>query len=203
MPHIRFPAIVERSDSGFGVFFPDLPGCVSAGTTVDEALESAEQALQCHLNGIIEDGDSLPAPTNLERLPRDPDVIEVARTILRAELPGKYLRLNISLEEGHLNLMDRVANEQGMTRSGLISRATSEYIALHYDMRRKPNAIGTLGLKAPMKKFAPRKLNQFPGDAQRSTASGQFTSTNRSKGLDRSKSKRTTQHPVSAMRKKK
>ena len=85
-----YPAIVEAGDGhGLGVMiFPDLPGCVSAGATVQEAAARAEEALALHLGGMIEDGEPLAEPPPLDRLPADPDVREVARLLVHAELPA-------------------------------------------------------------------------------------------------------------------
>ena len=45
-----FPAIIEKASEGYGVFFPDLPGCTSAGATIQEAALNAEEALQAHID---------------------------------------------------------------------------------------------------------------------------------------------------------
>ena len=125
-----YPAIVEAGDQpGFGVFFPDLPGCVSAGATVQEAAARAEEALALHLAGMVEDGETLPDPTPLDRLPADPDVREVARLLVRAELPGRAVRVNITLEEGLLAAVDRTARARGLTRSGLLAEAARRLLA--------------------------------------------------------------------------
>jgi predicted RNase H-like HicB family nuclease len=49
------------ADSDFGVDFPDFPGCVTAGTTLDEPLRMAQEALEFHIGGMVEDGEELPA----------------------------------------------------------------------------------------------------------------------------------------------
>ncbi len=63
-----FTAIIEAGGkSGYGVYFPDLPGCVSAGDTIEEAARNAEEALSLHLRGIVEDGEDIPAATVPEK----------------------------------------------------------------------------------------------------------------------------------------
>lgn len=74
-----YPAIVERGICGFGVSFPDFPGCVSAGDTFDEAVRSAAEALAFHVEGMRADGEPIPDPSDLAAAPRDPEVDEVAR----------------------------------------------------------------------------------------------------------------------------
>jgi predicted RNase H-like HicB family nuclease len=56
----------KDADSDFGVSFPDLPGCISAGTTLDDARAMAEEALALHLAGLMEDGEAIPDPSGLD-----------------------------------------------------------------------------------------------------------------------------------------
>ncbi len=64
----HYPAIIHKDrDSDHGVSFPDFPGCVSAGATVEEALQLAAEALQLHIDGMVEDGDPVPAPDAVEQ----------------------------------------------------------------------------------------------------------------------------------------
>jgi predicted RNase H-like HicB family nuclease len=57
-----YSAIVERGRSGYGAFFPDFPGCVSASETIEEVARFAEEALALHIRGMLADGDALPEP---------------------------------------------------------------------------------------------------------------------------------------------
>ncbi|TPG53299.1 ribbon-helix-helix protein, CopG family [Roseomonas nepalensis] len=118
-----YPAILERVPDGYSVYFPDLDGCVSHGATTEDAAREAEQALALHLRGMIEDGEAIPDPTPLESVERDPEVEEFARILVRAELPGRAVRLNISLEEGLLAAIDAAASQQGKNRSGFLADA--------------------------------------------------------------------------------
>lgn len=60
--------IVIHKDSGsdYGVIVPDLPGCYSAGSTLDEAVLNAKEAIECHIEGMIKDGEVIPTPLPLE-----------------------------------------------------------------------------------------------------------------------------------------
>ncbi len=104
-----FPAIIERSSEGYGVYFPDLPGCVTGGATAQEAAAAAEEALNGHLSVMAEFGDPIPKPSTLDAIDRDPDVDEVARLLVRGERPGRAVRIQVSIEEGLLARIDRVA----------------------------------------------------------------------------------------------
>lgn len=123
-----FPAIVEKAKKGFGVFFPDLPGCTSYGATMEEAARNAEEALRGHLLLMIEDGDPIPKQRPLDKIEHDADVKEAARILVRADLPGKAVRLNVSLDEGLVAAIDATAQTRGMTRSGFLAEAAKRAI---------------------------------------------------------------------------
>ena len=114
MATVCYPAIIERATGGFAVFFPDLPGCTSFGATEQAAAENAEEALTGHLLVSAEYGDSLAAPSPLDAIPHDPEVEEAARI-----RPGKAVRINITLDEGLVAAIDRVARN----RSGFLADA--------------------------------------------------------------------------------
>lgn len=121
----HYPAIIERGPEGYGVFFPDLPGCVSAGTSASETALNAEEALALHILGMIEDGESLPAPSDINQIQSDPDVSEVARILVRAETPGRKIRVNVMLDEGLVSAIDTVSKN----RSGFLSDAARMALA--------------------------------------------------------------------------
>ena len=124
MPTVFYPAVIERAGSGFSVFFPDLPGCTSAGSTVTEAALGAEQALAGHIVETVRHGEALPPPSALDAIDQDPEVDEVARVLVRAELPGKAVRLNITLDEALVAAIDKVARN----RSGFLAEAAREHL---------------------------------------------------------------------------
>ena len=119
MATIFYPAIVERAPRGYSVFFPDLPGCTSAGATIQQAALNAEEALGGHLIVAAQYGDTIADPTSMDDLVSDPDVDEAARILVRAERPGRSVRLNITLDEGLVAAIDRVASN----RSGFLAEA--------------------------------------------------------------------------------
>jgi len=123
-----FCAIVERAADGYGVYFPDLPGCTSYGRTVSEAIGNAEEALSLHLAGMIEDGDRIPDPTAPELVQADPESDVVAKVIARAELPGKAVRINITMDEGLLSAVDNAAGRASTSRSGFLADAVRQYL---------------------------------------------------------------------------
>lgn len=116
---VYFPAIIERTESGFSAFFPDLPGCCSAGETAQDVAVNAGDALAFHLAGMIEDGEILPDPTPLDAIPLDGEGGEVGRLLVAGDKPGKSIRLSITLDEALIGAIDRVA----ANRSGFLADA--------------------------------------------------------------------------------
>lgn len=136
MPLRFYPAIIgqddgEGPDDGFGVVFPDLPGCVSAGDTVQQAAENAAEALALHIEGMAEDHDPIPAPSAPDAPLPDwladvPGSRLVARVLVPVEMPGKAVRVNVTLDELLLQRLDQVAAAEGQSRSGYLAEAVRE-----------------------------------------------------------------------------
>jgi predicted RNase H-like HicB family nuclease len=69
----QYVALIHKEDaSDYGVSFPDLPGCVTAGGTLDEVRAWAEEALAFHLEGLAANGEAIPEPSSLEAVMSDP-----------------------------------------------------------------------------------------------------------------------------------
>ncbi len=129
MAIVHYPAILEGDDaSGYGVSFPDFPGCVSGGDTLQEAALAAEQALRLHVRGMIEDGEALPAPTPFDAIPVVPDEPEAGRMLVRAETPGRAVRVNVTFEEGLLAAINSAAAARGLNRSAFLAEAARAVI---------------------------------------------------------------------------
>jgi predicted RNase H-like HicB family nuclease len=132
---MRYPVAIHKDpESDYGVTVPDLPGCFSAGPTIDEALVQAVEAIECHLEGLLLDGESIPPGQDIERHRHNPDYAGAIWAIVSVDLSrisGKSRRVNITIPERLLSLMDEYAAQRGETRSGLIAEATMEYIAAH------------------------------------------------------------------------
>ena len=122
--------IVPQDGGSYGVVFPDLPGCVSAGMTLQEAANNAAEALALHIESMIEDGETLPAPSALDApLPdwlREDLGDVVTSALIPVELPGKTVRANITVDEALLRRIDAAASAEGFTRSGFLAQAARD-----------------------------------------------------------------------------
>jgi predicted RNase H-like HicB family nuclease len=61
---LRYTVVIERSETGYGAYVPDLPGCVATGKTELDVRERIQTAIELHLRGMREDGDPIPQPTS-------------------------------------------------------------------------------------------------------------------------------------------
>jgi predicted RNase H-like HicB family nuclease len=125
----NYIAVVHKEPgSDYGVSFPDFPGCITAGKTIDEAKDWAYEALLLHLEGLREDGERLPPPTNLEDLVADPENAEAVAFLVISvpDAPGKAKRINITMSEETLRRVDAAARRRGLSRSSFLTRAAQE-----------------------------------------------------------------------------
>ena len=61
----RYAVIIERAESNYGAYVPDLPGCISTGATVEEVERNIREAIEFHLEGMRLVGEPIPEPTTL------------------------------------------------------------------------------------------------------------------------------------------
>lgn len=119
----------------YGISFPDFPGVASGGRTVDDAIARGRETLAFHVAGMIEDGDPMPSLRSVEDLRHDKEVGREMRDVKRVclvevpfELPGKPVRVNISIEDRLLDAIDRAAQTRGQSRSAFLADAAREKI---------------------------------------------------------------------------
>lgn len=118
-----YGVIHKDPDSDYGIHFPDLPGCYSAGSTLDELDVMAKEAISLHLEGLQEDGDPIPAPsTDYKQLYKEHCEEEGFYGLTLVTVPEKVkrVRVNISLPEQDLQYIDTVADKYGLDRSGFL-----------------------------------------------------------------------------------
>jgi predicted RNase H-like HicB family nuclease len=112
----------KEPDTDYGVEFPDFPGCVSAGKDLEEARSMAEEALELHLEGMIADGDRLPAPSGLEEIMADPENHQtIALLVSVPAQPTETVHLDLALPETTLREVDARASSRGQTRTEFLA----------------------------------------------------------------------------------
>jgi predicted RNase H-like HicB family nuclease len=103
----------KEPTSDFGVDFPDFPGCVTAGKTLEEGRHMAAEALELHVRGMREDGDPIPFPSTLDAIMDDhANRDAVAFLVDVAARPAPSVRINIMLPHDLVAAIDRVTTNR-------------------------------------------------------------------------------------------
>ena len=117
----------KEAGSDFGVEFPDFPGCITAGVTLEDARSMAAEALLFHIEGMMEDGDPIPEPSGLDEVLTDPRYSETAAVLVDVSTRRpRSVRVNISVPEDVLRAIDRVTDN----RSRFLADAAREKLHL-------------------------------------------------------------------------
>ncbi len=119
--------IHKDAASDFGVNFPDFPGCVTAGATLDQAGRMAQEALAGHIATLREFGEAIPEPMPLDQA-RTHEFAENAAAFIVVHVDdpeeSRTVRVNITLRESDLKKIDAAAQAQHLSRSYyLVQRA--------------------------------------------------------------------------------
>lgn len=125
-------AIEPGTDStAFGVVVPDLPGCFSAGDTLDEAIDNASEAIDLYCEVLIEDGKDIPAAKPLSAHQADPDFSGWIWAVVDVPVEryfGPAEKINITLPRLLLAKIDDYASTHHMSRSGFLAKAAQQAI---------------------------------------------------------------------------
>jgi predicted RNase H-like HicB family nuclease len=133
MTHITYVALLHKAKkkgANYGVMFPDFPGCVFAGKTMDQALDNAREGLIFHIEGMQEIGEAIPKPTALEKIMARSENKVAIPALVKIILPtGQMKRLNISIDTGLLAEIDCAAKATGRNRSEFLADAARELLS--------------------------------------------------------------------------
>lgn len=126
-------ALVDGRPGAYGISFPDFQGCVSGGATVDEALQRGREGLVFHIESMVEVGEALPRVRDVAEIEAAPelaeDLADAVIALVDVDLPGKAVRVNMSIDERLLARVDRAAKAAGESRSGFIASAVRARLA--------------------------------------------------------------------------
>ena len=116
----------KGGDSDYGVDFPDFPGCVTAGRTLEETRRMAEEALAFHIDGMIAGGEMVPDPSDLDAVMADPQNREAVGFLVQvATRPERAVRINVTLPENLVQEIDQVTTN----RSRFLAEAARRRLA--------------------------------------------------------------------------
>ena len=126
---LTYIALVRKEkNSGFGVDFPDFPGCITVGNTLEEAYRKASEALRFHIKGMLADGEFIPEPSSLSDILDNPE--NAGATPFLVPIPNiKTKRINITMPESDLEEIDAYARKRKMSRSAFLLEAAKRSIS--------------------------------------------------------------------------
>lgn len=129
-----YPAILERTRGGYSLFFPDVPGAISAGKDYEDAVKNAKECLSLHIYGMLQDKEVIPTPSHISDIVKqlengdlvaliEPDIFAV-----KVRQEDKVIRINITLPKSLLEPIDAKSKQLHISRSKLIQKAVREII---------------------------------------------------------------------------
>ena len=133
---MEYPIFIHKDPkSDYEVIVPDLPGCFSAGSNVEEAIKNTKEAIECHLEGLLLDGDPIPIKKPLEQHLDNPDLKDAILAIVHIDLAkipkNKTKRIDITLPELFLKQIDKYIKHSGNNRSAFLAEAAMNFMAEH------------------------------------------------------------------------
>lgn len=102
----------KEPESDFGVDFPDFPGCVTAGVSLEDARRMAAEALHLHIEGMIADGEPVPAPSTLDAIMANPAHRDGVAVLIEVAIRRPAVRINVSLPPDLLEAIDRATDNR-------------------------------------------------------------------------------------------
>jgi predicted RNase H-like HicB family nuclease len=131
----RYTALIDGEAGAYGVHFPDLPGCVAMGASIEDAMFNAAEALREFAADVTIRASALPAPRAAEELTREPDVrnaLQAGASLASVPLvreTGQSVKANLSINAGILAAIDEEAARRGLTRSALVEMMARHALA--------------------------------------------------------------------------
>ena len=129
---MRYPVVLHTDDGiRYGVTVPDLPGCFSAGDSLEEALVSAEEAIELHLEGLVEEGHEPPAPGAVAAYQASPEYADGVWALVDVDISrfeGKAEKINITIPARLLHKIDAAAHSRHLSRSAFLAMAARREI---------------------------------------------------------------------------
>jgi predicted RNase H-like HicB family nuclease len=169
----RYIALLHRdAEGGYGVSFPDFPGCITAGDDWEKATSAGADALHFHVEGMLADGAKLPKARSPEELCADRAIAAwfdgaIVTSIPLLPLSAKPERVNVMLDSALLHEIDHAARHLGMNRSAFLSAAARQLLGGGADLplRNADARSGKSqprGLSSARAKFKPKQRSTKP-----------------------------------------
>ena len=132
MHKLTYFAVFEPVATGYSVYFPDIPGCVSYGEDFEEAQKQAADALGLHLYGMEKDGDEIPTPSKVPQVDTETapgyiiSPVSIFPSIVRNELENRAVKTNLTIPAW----LKEIAEAQGVNYSKIFQSALMDYLGI-------------------------------------------------------------------------
>jgi predicted RNase H-like HicB family nuclease len=133
-----YPIAIEPGDDlrAFGVVVPDIPGCFSAGDTLDEAIANAREAIDFHLDGLAEDNAEIPVASSFAKHQANPEYAGWIWAVVEVDVTrylGKAEKINITLPASLIRRIDEFVSRhpEYRSRSGFLAQSALDRITHH------------------------------------------------------------------------
>ena len=133
MRRLIYLAVFEPTETGYSVYFPDFPGCISCGKNFEEAQRQAADALGLHVYGMEKDGDEIPAPSEVPQLYPETasgylvSPVTIFPDLVRNELDNRAVKTNLTLPAW----LKELAEAQGVNYSKILQTALMDYLGIN------------------------------------------------------------------------
>ena len=153
--------LIHEEGGNYGISFPDFPGAVSAAKSPEEAVARGRATLAFHIQGMIEDGEIVPAPRPLGQLVKDrifrQDSKSAVVVMVPLDSPGKTVRINVSMDEKLIEAIDWAADTIGSNRSAYLADAARERLLKTALSSETPPRSHSAGIKKGNRKYIRRR----------------------------------------------
>lgn len=135
---MHYPVVIKRRENAeYQIVVPDIPDCVTVGTTLEAALQLAKDNVELHIDGLTQAGNPIPSPRRIEDHHRNPEYSEGIWALITVDVSkhlGKSKRINITMPERLLIQIDKFTANNGGNRSAFLADAAMNYISRrHYN----------------------------------------------------------------------
>ena len=160
---MRYAVLIHKdSASVYGVTVPDIPGCFSAGETIEEALDNAREAIYAHLELLAEDGQPIPddVKINIDELAKDEGSAGAIFAMVEVDIEdikGPAERINLTVPRRALSKIDLAADSLHYSRSALMTKAALQFIASQLPATKQRGGTFSKPIAATSKRKVTRK----------------------------------------------
>ena len=130
MKRIVYLSVFERTDNGYSVYFPDLPGCITVGDSIEETTKNAKECLALHVYGLLKDNEQLPTPSETIKDIDSNDMIvpiSVFPELEKRKFDNKKVKTNCTIS----NWVKELGEQNNVNFSQLLENAILEYLDIN------------------------------------------------------------------------